>query len=261
MIYAATSWRRFQLTAFLSAFGALAAAPAVTSGQAPATLLTTRAELTDAADQAESLAATGNVGAKMKNALLAASIRQRLRDGDFQPGDRVIITIVSDMRHTDTLVVRSGRVLELPGKISLPLSGVLRSELEARTSTEVLKYVKAAQVTVTPLTRIAVLGEVSHPGYFALASDVPLTDAIMAAGGPTVTADVERTIVRRGSQEYRSPDETRQAVSRGLTIDQFGLRAGDELVVGKKRNLLGGPLFGVVGALASLTAVFVTLSR
>jgi protein involved in polysaccharide export with SLBB domain len=261
MIYATMSRRRFQSTALLLAFGAMASAPAVMAGQAPASLLTSRAELTAAADQAESLAASSNSGSRTKNALLAASIRQRLSEGDFQPGDRVILTIVSDARHTDTLVVRSGRVLELPGKIGLPLSGVLRSELEERASTEVLKYIKAAQVTAVPLTRIGVLGEVSHPGYFALASDVPLTDAIMAAGGPTVTADVDRTTVRRGTQEYRSSDETRQAVARGLTIDQFGLRAGDELVVGKKRNLIGGPFLGLVGALASLSAVFVALSH
>jgi protein involved in polysaccharide export with SLBB domain len=260
MIYAAMTMRRFRFRVLFSAFGAIALAPAVSSGQAVASLLTSRAELTAAAEQAEGLAAGGN-GSTTRNALLAASIRQRLRDGDFQPGDRVILKIVSGLPHTDTLTVHSGRILELPGKISLPLSGVLRSELEDRVSTEVLKYIKAAQVTVTPLTRIGVLGEVSRPGYFALASDAPITDAIMAAGGPTGTADVERTIVRRGSQEYRSSGETRQAVSRGLTLDQFGLRAGDELVVGKKRDLIGGPFFGLVGALASLTAVFVALSR
>jgi protein involved in polysaccharide export with SLBB domain len=259
MIYAGTTARRFQLSLLLSAFGAIALTPGLTSGQTQASLLTSRAELTAAADQAEGLAATS--GGRTRNALLAASIRQRLRDGDFQPGDRVVVTIVSDAPHTDTLVVRAGRILELPGKITLPLSGVLRSELEDRASTEVLKYIKAAQVTVTPLTRIGVLGEVSRPGYFALASDVPLTDAIMAAGGPTVTADVERTIVRRGAQELHSSDETRQAVSRGLTIDQFGLRAGDELVVGKKRDLMGGPFLGLIGALASLSAVFVALSH
>ena len=137
MIYETISMRRFQSTALFVAFGALALAPAVTSGQTPASLLTSRAELTAAADRAESLAASSNSGSSTKNALLAASIRQRLNEGDFQPGDRVILTIVSDARHTDTLVVRSGRVLELPGKISLPLSGVLRSELEERASTEV----------------------------------------------------------------------------------------------------------------------------
>jgi protein involved in polysaccharide export with SLBB domain len=258
MVYKGISLRGFQLAALFSAT-ALTLGPRALNGQTPASLLTSRAELTVAAEQAERAAATGNSGAKTKNALLAASIRQRLREGDFQPGDRVVLTVVAEAARTDTLVVRSGRTLELPGKISLPVSGVLRSELEGVATTEVLKYVKAQQVTVTPLTRIGVLGEVGHPGYFALPSDVPLTDAIMAAGGPTVTADVERTIVRRGTQEFRSADDTRQAVSAGLTIDQFGLRAGDELVVGKQREFIGGRILGVAGALASLTAVFVAL--
>ena len=261
MIYSAMTLRPFRLRLLCSVFVVSAIAPAVTNAQAPASLLTSRADLTAAAEQAERDAASGNSGANARSALLAASIRQRLRDGDFQPGDRVVLTVVSDVRHTDTLVVRSGRFLELPGRITVPLTGVLRSELEGVASTEVLKYVKAQQITVTPLTRIGVLGEVARPGYFALPSDVPLTDAIMAAGGPTVTASVERTVVRRGNEEYRSADDTRKAVSGGLTLDQFGLRAGDELVVGKRREFLGTRFFGLVGAIGSLTAVFVALSR
>lgn len=258
MIHAAITLRRFRLSVLRAAFVAIAMAPAVTNGQAPVSLLTSRADLTVAAEQAELNAASAN---NARSAVLAASIRQRLRDGDFQPGDRVVLTVVSDARHTDTLVVRSGRFLELPGRITVPLTGVLRSELEGVAAAEVLKYVKAQQITVTPLTRIAVLGEVTRPGYFALPSDVPLTDAIMAAGGPTGTASVERTIVRRDNQEYRSADDTRRAVSRGLTLDQFGLRAGDELVVGRRTEFLGGRFFGLVGAIASLTAAFVALSR
>ncbi|MFL5574185.1 MAG: polysaccharide biosynthesis/export family protein [Gemmatimonadaceae bacterium] len=224
-------------------------------------LLTSRADLTAAAEQADRMAAGGDKVASTRSAVLAASIRQRLRDGDFQPGDRIVLTVMSNMRHTDTLVVSAERNLELPGKLVLPLKGVLRSELEGLTAAEVRKYVKAEQVTVIPLTRIGVLGEVTHPGYFALPSGVPITDAIMAAGGPTGTADLERTVVRRDSREYRSPEETRRAVSSGLTIDQFGLRAGDELVVGKKRSIMNGPLLGLVGSLASLSAIIVTLSR
>jgi protein involved in polysaccharide export with SLBB domain len=258
MIYAATTLR-FPLTLAFSASVAMAIAPQATKGQTAASVFTSRADLTAAAEQADRVAASANGNTSTRSALLAASIRQRLRDGDFQSGDRVVLTYVSDMRHTDSLVVRSGLILELPGKISLPLSGVLRSELEARVSTELLKFVKAHQITVTPLTRVGVLGEVTRPGYFALPSYLPLTDAIMAAGGPTAAASVERTIVRRGNQEFRSAEETRRAVSGGLTIDQFGLLAGDELVVGKQRNFIGGPFFGLVGAAASLTGLFVAL--
>jgi protein involved in polysaccharide export with SLBB domain len=191
----------------------------------------------------------------------AAAIRQRLRDGDLQVGDRVVVTIVSDAVHRDTIVVRSERSLELPGMIIVPVAGVLRSELKERVSTEVMKYVKAQKIDVTPLTRVGVFGAVARPGYFAFPSDIPVTDAIMGAGGPTGSADVERSIVRRRNQQYRSAGETSKAIAGGLTLDQFGLAAGDELVVGERRDFGVSKIVGVAGGLASVVAVVFALGR
>jgi len=227
----------------------LAAAPSRAQGQYATSVLTSRVELTTAAAQAD----------QAKNALLAASIRQRLRDGDFKVGDRVFVAIVSDVMHSDTLIVRTGRILELPGKITVPLDGVLRSELKDRVTTEVLKYVRAREIEVTPLTRLGVLGEVAHPGFFAFASDTPLSDAIMGAGGPTPLADIERSVIRRGSLVYRSADDTRRAIASGLTLDQFGINAGDELVIGRQRDINSATVIGIVGAAASLLTIFVAL--
>jgi protein involved in polysaccharide export with SLBB domain len=228
---------------------AVASMPQTASTQTVTGVLTSRAELSAAATQAE----------QSRNPLQAAAIRQRLRDGDFQVGDRILLTVFSDAAHSDTLVVRDGRVIDLPGKAVLSLSGVLRSELKDRVTTEVLKYVKAQQVDVTPLTRIGVLGEVARPGYFAFRSDVPITDAIMQAGGPTATADLDRSVVRRGSREYRSADETRRAVAKGLTLDQLGLSAGDELVVGRQRQFFNPATSAALGMIASLAAIFFTV--
>jgi protein involved in polysaccharide export with SLBB domain len=226
--------------------------PSVAFGQIAAGPLTSRDELTAAATQAE----------QSGKPLQAAAIRERLRDGDFQVGDRIVLTVVSDARHTDTLVVRPGRIVELPGKTILPLTGVLRSELKDRVTAEILKYVKVQdqEIDVTPLTRIAVLGEVARPGYFAFRTDVPITDAIMFAGGPTASAAIEETVVRRESRQYRSARETRQAVARGLTLDQFGLSAGDELVVGRQRELTKS-IMAVTGVIASVGAIFLVARR
>ena len=78
--------------------------------------------------------------------------------------------ILCDAVHRDTVVVPSSRVLELPGMIVVSVTGVLRSELQDRVTTEVLKYVKAQQINVTPLMRVGVLGAVARPGYFAFPS-------------------------------------------------------------------------------------------
>jgi SLBB domain-containing protein len=235
----------------IAASAMLAANPSRAQSQYATGILTSRVDLTTAAEQAD----------QAKNALLAASIRQRLRDGDFQVGDRVFVGMVSDVMHRDTLIVRTGRILELPGKITVPLAGVLRSELKDRVTTEVMKYVRAREIEVTPLTRLGVLGEVAHPGYFAFASDTPLSDAIMGAGGPTPIANVEQSVIRRGTVVFRSADETRRAIASGLTLDQFGINAGDELVIGRQRDFSSATVLGFVGAAASLLTVFVALHR
>ncbi|MDB4870281.1 MAG: hypothetical protein JWL97_1285 [Gemmatimonadales bacterium] len=229
--------------------------------QSPAGLLSSRAELTAAATDAEVAATTGDPARRAENAMRAAAIRQRLRDGDLQVGDRVIVSFISDAVHRDTVVVRAERSLELSGMIVVPVAGVLRSELKDRVSTEVLKYVKAQKIEVTPLMRVAVLGAVARPGYFAFPSDIPLTDAIMGAGGPTGSAAVDRSIVRRRNQQYRSAGETSKAIAGGLTLDQFGLSAGDELVVGERRNFDASKGIGLLGALASVAVAIFALAR
>jgi protein involved in polysaccharide export with SLBB domain len=236
-------------------------APTGAEAQGSPGLLVSRSELMAAATQAELGATKGDYTERARSAMLAASIRQRLRDGDVQVGDRVVVTIISDTVHRDTIVVRSGRFLELPGMIVVPVTGVLRSELQDRVAAEVLKYVKAQRIEVTALMRVGVLGAVMRPGYFAFASDLPISDAIMGAGGPTGTADIQRSIVRRGNQEYRSADETRKAIAGGLTLDQLGLNAGDELVVGQNREFNASALVGMAAGLASVVAVLVAVHR
>jgi len=238
------------VTAFLTA-------SSIASAQSSAGTLTTREELM----AAEISASQNYSGDVRKNSMTAAAIRHRLQEGDFQVGDRVIVTVVANDTRTDTLVVRSGRILELPGKLTVPLTGVLRSELQTHVTAEVLKYVKAQQVVVTPLMRVGILGEVARPGYFAFASDIPITDAIMTAGGPSVTADLDRSVVRRGGQEVHSADDTRLAIARGLTLDQFGMNQGDEIIVGRRRELLSPSIMGLVGVAASLMTIFVALHR
>lgn len=230
----------------------------VTPAQTATGLLVSRAELTTAASIAEAAATKGDPATRAQNALTASAIRQRLRDGDLQVGDRVVITIVSDAIHRDTVVVRSEHTLELQGGVVVPVAGVLRSELQDRVSSEVMKYVKAQSVEVTPLMRVGVLGAVTHPGYFAFSSDIPITEAIMNAGGPTATADVAKSVVLRRSQQFRSASETSLAITSGLTLDQFGLAAGDELVIGQ-RHQFGGMLLASTGAIVSVLTLFVAM--
>ncbi|HVE79178.1 MAG TPA: SLBB domain-containing protein [Gemmatimonadaceae bacterium] len=166
----------------------------------------------------------------------AAALRARLRDGDFRAGDRIVVVVRGDSALRDTFTVRAGQVLSLPGAGDLPLSGVLRAELQDHVRTAIGRYIRNPVVQTTALLRVAVLGEVGQPGYYSLPADALISDAIMVAGGPTQRADLDRTRVRRGRDEFLRQKQTKAALSEGRTLDQLGLRAGDEIFVGPRRE-------------------------
>jgi protein involved in polysaccharide export with SLBB domain len=191
----------------------------------------TRRELEQIAATAEAAVASNVVDKRLE----AAAIRERLRTGDFVAGDRIVLTMRSDSVVTDTLVVRSGRTVSIASlHEEIPLEGVLRAELQPLLQSRMSRLFKQVIVEVTPLIRFGVLGEVIRPGFYRVPFDIPITDAIMMAGGPTTRADLGRSTAKRGAAELMSKSELRQAFVAGTTLAQLNLLAGDELIVGAK---------------------------
>ena len=198
-------------------------------------------------------------GAGRMNEFSVAAIRERLREGDFRPGDRIVVAVAGDSAWTDTLTVLSGTTLSVLSFPQDSLRGVLRSELQSHLSTWFTRFYKNATVTATPLIQFGILGEVNRPGYYRLPINIAVADAIMAAGGPTQRADMPGTVVRRRSRQVLSKAAMRDAIAAGLTLDQLGLAAGDELVVGAKKDRgwqtfvqLGGIVSGLALAVRAL---------
>lgn len=207
----------------------------------------TRAELEAQATAAENAHRTGE----------AWLLRSRLDKGDFQDGDRILVAVegANIMTKPETLVVRTGKRLELPRMADLSLEGVLRAELADRLKQHLGEYIKDPVVRATPLVRVAVLGIVQRPGYFYTAADIPLSDVIMAAGGPGGNADLGKVTVRRGTEVIWDAKDARTALADGLSIDQLHMRAGDEINVGEKRNF---PWTTVLSIAIPIVSVIVT---
>jgi protein involved in polysaccharide export with SLBB domain len=228
--------------------------PAGTAGRFSAT----RTELEDLATRAEAAATSaGNDADRESRQREASALRARLRDGDFEVGDHVAVFLRGDTALTDTFTVETGRTLALPNIPAVSLVGVLRSELQSRLAQELAGFLKdTAALRAKALVQFGVLGEVARPGYYLLPVNVPLTDAIMAAGGATTRADMPKTVVRRGSREVLSKGAVRNAMVGRRTLEELGLVAGDEIVVGAKREW-GWPTIASVatGALALFLSV------
>jgi polysaccharide export outer membrane protein len=217
----------------------------------------TRSELERLAAQAEAAArADSAMRPPGEQGLLdAAAVRERMREGDFRPGDHIVLTVPADSALTDTFVVRTGPggpVLQLPSLPGTPLRGVLRSELQSHLVAHVGRFLKDTVLRVAVLVPIGVLGELARPGYYRVPIDLPFTDIIMAAGGPTPSADLTRIKVRRGSRELLSRDAVRSAMATGLTLDDAGLAPGDEILVGPRRERRWTTIVSSVSLVSSL---------
>lgn len=183
-------------------------------------------------------------------------IHYRLDHGDFHEGDRISVRVQGTGGFSDTLVVRSGKRVELPQMADLSLEGVLRSELTSRLTAYIGRYLRDPVVQASPLVRVGILGSVSRPGYYYAAADLPLSDLLMSAGGPTGDADVGKVSVRRQGEVIIDQDNTRRALTGGMSIDMLHLQAGDELSVGKKRQISWGMIIPTVTGILGLLVAF-----
>ncbi|MFN2564889.1 MAG: polysaccharide biosynthesis/export family protein [Gemmatimonadaceae bacterium] len=171
-----------------------------------------------------------------RRAAEVANIRARLRDGDFQVGDAIVLNVVGVAQFSDTFPVRAGRVLQLPEVPPIPLSGVLRSELQPHLQRQIGRYVINPTVEAYSLVRVAVAGAVARPGFYEVRPDAPVSEAVMHAGGLARDGDATKMSVRRAGRTVIPEEQLRSFVAVGATLDDLNVRPGDELRVGERRR-------------------------
>ncbi len=195
----------------------------------------TRAELESTLASYEKLAvSTSDKRVKEQAMGEAAAVRERLRTGDFFPGDRIVVRVLNDTSVSDTFTVKQGRVLDFSAIPELSLAGVLDSELLDRIKTHIAKYIRDPDVTVTPLVRLQLTGGIAQPGWYQFRTDQTLTDAIMQIGGPAQNSEIHKTDIFRAGKVLVDRGATARALRSGKTIGDLGLRDGDEVRVAER---------------------------
>lgn len=175
-------------------------------------------------------------------------IQRRLEHGDFRPGDVVLIRVVGQDRLSGKVIVGSDRSVELPGlEDRVDLSGLLYSEAGERIQSALDEYVRDARVQVRPLTRVAVLGGVGRPGFYDVSPATPVSEVLMAAGGPSGNAKLGELEIRRGGEDLLAEREVQLA---SATLEELGVQRGDELYVPVDRG--GGDAWRWIGLATGL---------
>jgi polysaccharide export outer membrane protein len=176
----------------------------------------------------------------------------------LQPGDGIRLEFLPELGAPPD-ANWGARVYEVDGEgvALLPMAGMvsvagrpfrtIREEVERAFAREFVDGV----VRLTPLLRLAVLGEVRTPGLVSADPTMTLADVLAAAGGLTESADRDDVrLVRAGERDrVQSADE--------VAGDRAPLRSGDRIVVGRQSWAAENTPF-LLGAGASVLAAIVT---
>jgi protein involved in polysaccharide export with SLBB domain len=146
------------------------------------------------------------------------------------------------------------------GDVILPLlgerhvTGMPIQELRASLLTEYRRELRNPSITITPLRRIYVLGEVNRPGLLSVDPTVSLAGVIALAGGANANGDLRRITV------IRSGETVRENVTATRMLAQLDVRSGDQILVGRRSWFDRNSTF-LVSAVLSVTSIVITLLK
>jgi polysaccharide export outer membrane protein len=156
--------------------------------------------------------------------------------------DNINISVPNFPEFSGTAIIDTEGNANIPilGRISL--AGLTLKEVENKISYELQrKYLQEApQVNVILTTArpadIAVLGEVSKPGFYGLTTGVPLVAALVSAGGSNSNADLRSVVIRRTLVDGTQIEKKVDLYTPLITAQKpplVRLQGGDTIVVPK----------------------------
>ena len=178
---------------------------------------------------------------------------------DLQLGDGVRLTFynIEDDLSGDYFIMHDGT-------IQLPYIGQIQTgqkKFETLQQSIISSYesiYREPELTVQPLFRINILGEVRAPGIYYVTGFERLTDLLAMAGGETIEADLDKLYLVR--EEERININAKRIFKEGQSIQDMGMRSGDQIYVSRSglvsyRN--ASLLISGLGVAATIAAIFI----
>ena len=176
----------------------------------------------------------------------------------LSPGDGVRISFFNI---TDQ--ISGDYYIQQDGKIQLPYVGLISTtqkpypEIKGEITDKYDSLYKNPELTVQPLYKINILGEVRSPGYYYVTDVEKMTGIFALAGGVTGDADLDNVYIIRNDKEIEL--DAQRLIESGSTMGDIGLQSGDRIFVPKTwwanaRSVT--IILSVVSALVTIAVLF-----
>jgi protein involved in polysaccharide export with SLBB domain len=185
-----------------------------------------------------------SVGATAQSAIAPSTVPL------LQPGDRVLVNVWRKPELSGEFVVTADSSLNHPMYQSVKLVGLPLPVAKERLVAFIGRYEHNPLVTLEPLFRITVGGEVRLPNIYSLPQSATVASAIAGAGGPTERGKLTAVRLYRGGKRMQLNLNDPRSEEANQTI-----RSGDNIIVGRSGNFFRD----VLAPGASLTAALVSI--
>jgi protein involved in polysaccharide export with SLBB domain len=172
----------------------------------------------------------------------------------LQPGSMLRIQVWRQPDYSGDFVLGVEGRLVHPLYQEVSLEGLALPQARAAIERFLARYLQGAQVTVEPLYRVSVGGEVRQPAVYQVERGTTVAEAIALAGGPTVLARLDEVTLARGNQIYylRIGQDM-------VTAGQLVVASGDQIFIDRQSTF--SIWRDVVGPVATLAALTLTILR
>jgi polysaccharide export outer membrane protein len=174
-----------------------------------------------------------------------------------RPGDVVRITVWGHQELSGEFPIDENYDLLYPLIGPINVRSLTVTQLRERINTDLSQLFQRPFIAVTPLFRVAVLGEVLKPGLYSVDPTLTVFDVLALAGGTTRDAKQNRVQLLRGGESIRVSLEP-AALARS-TLRELGARSGDQVVV--PRRALTTADWSLIIQVASLVLLTYTVFR
>ena len=149
----------------------------------------------------------------------------------LQPGDSLHITVWRMPELSGGFVVASDGTVRHPLYQNVAVAGIPLADAEDRIREFLRRFETDPQVSIDPLLRVGVSGEVRLPNLYALPPEATLAQAV-AIAGPTERGRLDRVrLLREGREYYLDLTDTESNVS------QLRIQSGDQLWVERRVSI------------------------
>lgn len=182
--------------------------------------------------------------------------------GTLRPGDVLDIVVYREKELSNKYLIDSRGFVQIPGLGVVQAAGLGPTEVKAALEEKLRERgFERPELSVQPLVRVSVLGQVRTPGLYPVDPGTSLLQLITLAGGPGDNADLRKTRVVRDGRAYTVDLEGALA---GSSAGRIVLYSNDYVVVPRRTGLTRENLafaFGIASTLLTVINLIVTLRR